>query len=141
MGVFAILGLAGSASALPVSHASGYTGQEQMNKARQLEVAHQEALAPLAQQLFAKKSDLAAQLDSATPDTAKIESLSRDIGEIMGKIRSAEVSFSAEMAKEGITVNGRCAGYNNMMAHGYGHGGGHGGGYGGYGGGHGGGHW
>ncbi len=70
---------------------------------------------------------------SRKPDTGKIESLSREIGEIEGKLTSENIRFQTELEKQGLPAPA----YNNR---GYGHrGGGWGNGWncGGYGGGYG----
>ena len=141
LGVLAILGTAGAAFANPAYHASSAPNQEQMAKMQELGAAHRAAVAPLMQQVQAKRAERDAQMYAATPDAAKIEALSKDIGALEGQIYAARASFNAQLAKEGVSGGwgGWCG--DRAMAQGYGrggHGGGHGGGYGGHGGGRGG---
>lgn len=133
---------AGVAVANPFYHGPGHMTQEQAAKAQQLDAAHYSVVDPLARQLAAKEAERYAELASTTPDRARIEAISKDIGELQGKLYAAEASYSADLAKAGISGAGRC-GYGYGKGHGYGCGGGYS--YGkGYGGGHGGrhgGHW
>ena len=60
----------------------------------------------LRQALMVKKAELNAQLISPTPDTAKVESLSREIGELRGKLLAARLNHKAELAKLGVPFKG-----------------------------------
>ncbi|MBQ4566532.1 MAG: periplasmic heavy metal sensor [Desulfovibrio sp.] len=60
----------------------------------------------LRQALMVKKAELNAQLISPTPDTAKVESLSREIGELRGKMLAARLNYKAELAKLGVSFKG-----------------------------------
>lgn len=54
------------------------------------------------QALAAKRQALDAELSSENPDPAKIESLSREIGELRGKILAARVKVRSQLAEEGL---------------------------------------
>ncbi len=102
------LGAAGAAEAAngrdyrPDAYAYPGLSPEQEAAARKL---HTESLAgttALRDALRAKRAELDAQLASPDPDKGKIESLSRDIGELRGKLMAARVDLRAKLAKEGI---------------------------------------
>lgn len=102
------LGAAGAAEAAngrdyrPDAYAYPGLSPEQEAAARKL---HTESLAgttALRDALRAKRAELDAQLASPDPDKDKIESLSRDIGELRGKLMAARVDLRARLAKEGI---------------------------------------
>lgn len=59
-------------------------------------------VAPLRQQLAAKRGELASVLNSANPDKDKIASLSREIGDIRGKLLSARVDLRGQLAAAGL---------------------------------------
>lgn len=52
--------------------------------------------------LAAKRAELDAQLASPNPDGAKIESLSREIGELRGKMLAARADVRAKLNREGL---------------------------------------
>lgn len=54
--------------------------------------------------LAAKRGELAGQMKSETPDKAKIESLSREIGELRGKMLVEGAQTHARVAKAGLPV-------------------------------------
>lgn len=137
-----VLGLAG------VSQARGYGGRdggpcyndsispEQQEKARGIFNSHYAKMDSVRQALITKQAELDAQMSSTSPDKAKIESLSREIGELRGKMLAARTDLRAQLDKEGLPM-----GYGHMgpgyghMGSGYGMGMHHGGyGHGGYGG-------
>lgn len=102
------LGAAGAAEAAngrdyrPDAYAYPGLSPEQEAAARKL---HAESLAgttDLRDALRAKRAELDAQLASPDPDKGKIESLSRDIGELRGKLMAARVDLRARLAREGI---------------------------------------
>ena len=81
-------------------------------------------------------------MSSVSPDKGKIESLSREIGELEGKMRSDRADLRAQLDKEGLPMGGYGMGHGYRMEHRYGMGNGYGPGmhHGGYGSGHGYGH-
>ena len=124
------LGLSGIAYANPAYHSMGNISQEQATKAQELAASHSKAMAPLVQQLNTKQMELDSQLNSATIDMAKIETLSKDIGALQGQIYASDISFNAQLMKEGLPSYGcqeRSMGYGSghRGGHGSGHGGGH----------------
>lgn len=52
--------------------------------------------------LAQKRQQLNMELQSENPDSAKIESLSREIGELRGKMLAARVKVRSELASEGL---------------------------------------
>ena len=140
LGILTVLGTAGMAGANPAYHSPSNLSQEQATKAQEMITAHRAAVAPLMQQLQAKRAQLDAQLYSDKPDQAAVEKLGKDIGELQGQLYAARASFRAQLAKEGLPAD--CWQNGRDMAQGHGRGWGHGGGRGGgCGGGYGGGHW
>ncbi|MBD5539499.1 MAG: periplasmic heavy metal sensor [Desulfovibrio sp.] len=102
------LGMAGAAQAAgrdyrPDAQAwPGALSTEQQAKAKKI---HDETVAGTSEtreKLRAKRAELDAQLASPEPDKEKIESLSREIGELRGKLMAARVDLRARLAKEGI---------------------------------------
>lgn len=53
-------------------------------------------------QLSAKYAEIKAALSASNPDSKKIESLSREIGELRGKILQARVNTREELEKQGL---------------------------------------
>ena len=101
------LGAAGAAQAAGRDYrpdAQAYPGltTEQQAKAKKI---HDETVADTndtREKLRARRAELDAQLASPEPDKSKIESLSREIGELRGKLMAARVDMRAKLAKEGI---------------------------------------
>ena len=58
------------------------------------------------QSLITKRAELDAQMSSVSPDKGKIESLSREIGELEGKMRSDRADLRAQLDKEGLPMGG-----------------------------------
>ena len=84
-------------------------------------------------ELGVKMAELNALAVAPTPDQAKIDALTKQIGEIKGKLLSERTQFRIQVAKEvGPGFGGGCGGMGGgMMGHGMGggyHGGGMGGG-------------
>lgn len=59
-------------------------------------------LGPLSDALNARLEELNAQLESDRPDKGKIENLSREIGEIRGKILSARIDMRDQFRRQGV---------------------------------------
>lgn len=53
-------------------------------------------------ELALKRDELNAELESSNPNRAKIESLSREIGELRGKMLNARLNARSQMLKEGL---------------------------------------
>ncbi|WP_165078713.1 MULTISPECIES: periplasmic heavy metal sensor [unclassified Desulfovibrio] len=104
------LGMAGAAQAAgrdyrPDAQAyQAYPGlsTEQQAKAKKIHDETVAATSETREKLRAKRAELDAQLASPEPDKDKIESLSREIGELRGKLMAARVDLRAKLAKEGI---------------------------------------
>lgn len=84
--------------------AQAYAGltTDQQAKARKIHDETVAATSETREKLRAKRAELDAQLASPEPDKGKIESLSREIGELRGKLMAARVDLRARLAKEGI---------------------------------------
>jgi zinc resistance-associated protein len=73
-----------------------------------------------------KRAELNAVSVAATPDTAKIQALSKELGDLVGKLTAERVLFRAQVAKEiGPAGLAACPGFGPGFGrgHGYGHGG------------------
>lgn len=122
------------------AHAQNYYGgnppltQEQRVKADKLFSEHMNSIAPIQQQYAAKRAELDALMFSGSADTAKIEALSKELGELDGKLYSEQTKFRAKLANENLPAYGYGArqgyGRGGMKGQGYGRGGMNGPGYG-----------
>ena len=144
----ALIGFSGVASAgMGNGSPCGYNQNltpEQQTKMQKMHTEFLTATESTRQQLIMKRAELKAQMSSTNPDTAKIESISKDLGVLEGKMRAECVKFNKLKEAEGLP----CVGMGSCMEHGMGmgmgdgmmkHNGGKGGNAGGHGGGHGGG--
>lgn len=122
----------------------GYAAQsalteEQQVKFTKLLEAHRTATDSLHQQLAEKQAELRLITVAEKVDEGKLTSVSKEIGELRGKLMAAQIAFDKQLVSAGLSDG---AGYGPhhggrgmmMRSHGggYGHGGdyGHGGGYG-----------
>lgn len=80
---------------------------EQMESVKKMSEAFFEQTLPLRQALIVKKAELKAQMISPQPDTAKVIVLSREIGELRGKMKAARITLRVELEKQGIPAS-RC---------------------------------
>lgn len=102
------LGAAGAAFAQPDNEDFQGPGREQPLTPQQLEQAKkifQENYAStdaIRQQLAAKREQLNTVLSSDNPDKGQIESLSRQIGELRGKLLAARVDARKQLQQEGL---------------------------------------
>ena len=105
------LGAAGAAQAAggrdyrPDADAYPGLSAEQRATAKKLHDETVEDTRAIREQLRAKRAERDAQLASPNPDKGKIESLSRDIGELRGKLMAARVDLRAKLAKAGIPAD------------------------------------
>ncbi|MBQ3059031.1 MAG: periplasmic heavy metal sensor [Desulfovibrio sp.] len=76
--------------------------QEQRDAMEKLSREYFDKTLSLRQALMVKKAELEAQMISPRPDTAKVEALSREIGELRGKMTVARINFRTELEKQGI---------------------------------------
>lgn len=97
--------------------------EEQKDKAKALFDEHRKDTDADRQKLIIKEAELKAQIQSVSPDAAKIESISKEIGEIRGRMLAARVKLDAQLEKEGLPSKGLHDGYGRMSGE---HGGGHG---------------
>ena len=110
----AVLGLAGMASAqghmaggpgMQGGHMYGLTPEKQA-AAQKIYAEHGAATAQLRQQLFAKQSELNAQLYGGAADDKKVQALTKEIGDLNAKLLEAQVAMKRQLAKEGIPAMG-----------------------------------
>ena len=64
------------------------------------------ATAQLRQQLFAKQSELNAQLYGGATDDKKVQALTKDINDLNAKLFDSQVSLKRQLAKEGVPASG-----------------------------------
>jgi len=115
LALVAVLGFAGFASAQ--GHMGGQgTGMmggnmmgltpEKQAVAQKLQAEHYAATAQLKQQLFAKQSELNAQLYGGATDDKKVQTLTKEIGDLNAKLFEAQVTLKRQLTKEGIPAMG-----------------------------------
>lgn len=76
--------------------------QEVHGKVQKIMDDHRKATEGTMKQLLVKEAELKGQMGSVNPDSAKIESLSKDIGELKGKLLVDRVKMNQDFAKEGL---------------------------------------
>lgn len=89
--------------------------------------AHEKAIAPLREQLFAKGAELRALENQPNPDLKAIDGLTRDISGLRGRMFDEAQDFRAKVAKETGWTMGPGYGMGYGMGPGYGMGYGRGG--------------
>jgi hypothetical protein len=111
-------------------------GQEltdaQQAKAKEMFTKHRATVDPVMRELRAKKAELEAHMLAVTPDRAKIEAVSQEIGVLKGKLNAERALLGVAMQKEGFPAYFGGKGWKNSRHQrgcggGWGHGGGHGG--------------
>ena len=115
----AFIGFAGVANA-GMGHNSACVSNQNLTPEQQakMEKMHTEFLAATEttrQQLIMKNAELKAQMTSSNPDTAKIESISKDLGALEGKMRADWVKFKKLLGAEGLPCVGMGAGMGKGM--------------------------
>ena len=115
----AFIGFAGVANA-GMGHNSACVSNQNLTPEQQakMEKMHTEFLAATEttrQQLIMKNAELKAQMTSSNPDTAKIESISKDLGALEGKMRAECVKFKKLLGAEGLPCAGMGAGMGKGM--------------------------
>lgn len=121
LAMVSIMAVSGVAQARgPMGGGSGFGGpmaggpaltQEQQAKAQQIYADQYAAMSSVRQEMITKQAELRVQMVSATPDTAKIETLSKEIGALRGKMLASRTDMVAKLTKEGIPTGGmRAAG-------------------------------
>ena len=115
----AFIGFAGVANA-GMGHNSACVSNQNLTPEQQakMEKMHTEFLAATEttrQQLIMKNAELKAQMTSSNPDTAKIESISKDLGALEGKMRAECVKFKKLLGAEGLPCVGMGAGMGKGM--------------------------
>jgi len=115
LALVAVLGFAGFASAqghmggqgmgATGGHMMGLTPEKQA-VAQKLQAEHAAATAQLKQQLFAKQSELNAQLYGGATDDKKVQALTKDISDLNAKLFEAQVNLKRQLTKEGIPAMG-----------------------------------
>lgn len=121
LALVAVLGIAGMANA------QGYMmgGPGMMNgMAPEKQAAVQKAYDDYAvatdqlnQQLFAKQAELNALYNSGSADTGRVQTLTREIGDLNGKLYAAQANLRKQLAKTGATSpnSGYGMGYGRGM--------------------------
>lgn len=79
--------------------------KEQMDKAQKIFNDNYASMNTTRKALTAKRAQLDAELASQTPDRAKIENLSREIGDLRGKMLSARVAVRAQLEEAGLPAD------------------------------------
>ncbi|NCD25009.1 MAG: periplasmic heavy metal sensor [Deltaproteobacteria bacterium] len=79
---------------------------EQQAVMQKFHAEHTAATAELRQQVFVKESELNAQLYAEKPDEARINALTKDIGELRAKLYADHVALRKQLAGTGIMPMG-----------------------------------
>ncbi len=115
-----VLGFSGVASAWhdgPGYYRGGPAlSPEQQAAVEKYQAEHYASTESIRQSLIVKQGELQAAMYGQTPDAQKIEQLSKEIGELKGKLLSAQASFNAQLAREGLPA------YSGGYGGGYGYG-------------------
>ena len=119
LALVAVLGFSGLANAQMTGHGMmggqgmGMMGGNMMGLTPEKQAAaqkiyseHYAATAQLKQQLFAKQSELNAQLYGGATDDKKVQALTKEIGDLNAKLLEAQVNLKRQLAKEGIPAMG-----------------------------------
>lgn len=146
LALVAVLGMAGMANAQMGGHGiaggahMGMTGvgmaglpPEQQAAVQKIYSDNYAATAQFRQQLLVKQSELNAQIYGGAADEKKIQTLTKEIGDINSKLYEAQVNLRKQLAREGVPASGmgmNCGmmgggmgGMGGMMGGGMGHGG------------------
>ncbi len=86
-------------------HMYGLTPEKQA-AAQKIYAEHNAATAQLRQQLFAKQSELNAQLYGGATDDKKVQALTKEIGDLNARLFESQVNLKRQLAKEGIPAMG-----------------------------------
>jgi len=120
LALVAVLGFAGLASAqghtpnaqehgvgmgATGAHMMGLTPEKQA-AAQKIYADHNAATVQLKQQLFAKQSELNAQLYGGATDDKKVQALTKEISDLNAKLFESQVNLKRQLAKEGIPAMG-----------------------------------
>lgn len=76
--------------------------QEQMEKAKQIFLNASGKMDNIRQSLYNKQNELNAEMSKPTPSNDKISSLSREVGELRGKLLSLQNDIRSQLTKEGL---------------------------------------
>ena len=99
-----LAGMAGVANAAQYGDRSGLT-PEQRRIAQEVFDRNYAAMESTRQALTEKRAQLDEEMASENPDGAVIERLSREIGELRGKMLAARANARAELAKDGLSTD------------------------------------
>ncbi len=80
---------------------------EQQETARKVNEKFFSDTPALRKELTGKQAELTAQLYSTTPDSTKIEGLSKEVGALQGKLMAARAKGNADLVKAGIPAMGQ----------------------------------
>ena len=96
--------------------------QEQQDAARKIYQDFTDIANPLRRQMQSKRAELQAQLHSLTPDNKKIEDISKEMGELRGKMLVARSDMRGKMEKAGLPAFGPGFGFDRHRGDGRGFG-------------------
>jgi len=114
-----------AANSAPGNMMGGYTlTPEQQSAFKQ----HHQTIGLLQQQILAKQAEMNVIYDGNSPDQAKIQTLTKELGDLNAKLYSEQAAFRAQLVKSGVPC--AAGGYGMMSRGGHGMMGGAAGGYG-----------
>ena len=107
----------------PCGAAYAQLSPEKQGALQKLQEAHYAKTAQLRADLGVKRAELNALSVTGNPDTAKVQALSKDLGDLIGKLAAERTLFRAQVAKEiGPAGLAGCGGFGGGYGGGYGHG-------------------
>lgn len=120
LGLFAAIGFGGTAEAFPGNRGYGYHGggmmtQEQQSATREISLQHQQAVAPLYQELDSKRAELDALSYAKNPNSSQVQGLYKEIADLEAKLFSINADFRSKYAAQGVNYPagyGRGYGYH-----------------------------
>lgn len=97
-----VLGISGVGAAVAAPAPADVNPEEMRAKAEKIHEDHRAATDTTRQQLMVKEAELKGQMQSVNPDTGRIEALSKEIGELRGRLAVAKIKMKQQLEKEGL---------------------------------------
>lgn len=104
----------------PCGAAYAQLSPEKQAALQKLQEAHYAKTAQMRADLGVKRAELNALAVTGNPDTAKVQALSKDLGDLIGKLAAERTLFRAQVAKEiGPAGLAGCGGFGGGYGHGH----------------------
>lgn len=105
----------------PCGAAYAQLSPEKQAALQKLQEAHYAKTAQLRADLGVKRAELNALSVTGNPDTAKVQALSKDLGDLIGKLTAERTLFRAQVAKEIGPAGLANCGFGGNGGYGHGH--------------------